>query len=491
MRLISLDFSRSLLSGLALFALLAPGCNKQGPALDPDDAGLSPPDLARPERSYDLASPADLSDAGSQADGGTAGADRIAVAGGTYHTCAIVKGGSVRCWGWNEAGQLGLGDRLQRGDTPDKRVADLPTVDLGTGRTAVSLSAGWYHTCAILDDGSLKCWGSNTDGECGLGQATDYGDEPNEMGDKLPVVDLGAGRTARQLASGEAFACAILDNGQVKCWGDNSYGKLGQGDKVNRGDGPNEMGDKLPPVSLGLSRTARAIAAGRNHVCVMLDDLRVKCWGRNLGQLGQGDTQDRGDDPNELGDKLPAINLGTGRTARQIAAGENHSCALLDNGQLKCWGTNYYGELGLGDAVYRGDGPGEMGDALPAIDLGTGRTARQIFATSNRTCALLDDDSVKCWGSNTLGELGFGRQGDWGNQANQMGDKLPAIDLGTGRKVRALYSGYSHLCSRLDNDALKCWGWNGFGQLGLGDKNSRGDEPGEMGDKLPALVTDP
>ena len=115
----------------------------------------------------------------------------------------------------------------------------------------------------------------------------------------------------------------------------------------------------------------------------------MKCWGYNGdGELGLGDTTSRGDGwPGEMGDNLPAVDLGTGRTATAIAAGGNHTCALLDDATVKCWGFNGYGQLGLGDTVARGDEVGAMGDSLPAVDLGTGRTAVAIAAGSNHTCA--------------------------------------------------------------------------------------------------------
>jgi alpha-tubulin suppressor-like RCC1 family protein len=110
------------------------------------------------------------------------------------------------------------------------------------------------------------------------------------------------------------------------------------------------------------------IAAGLQYACALLDNGQVKCWGTG-GPLGLGDTNKRGDGPGEMGDALPFVDLGNGRSARVIAAG-GASCALLDNDQVKCWGDNYFGELGLGDTNNRGDGPGEMGDALPPVDLG-------------------------------------------------------------------------------------------------------------------------
>ena len=148
------------------------------------------------------------------------------------------------------------------------------------------------------------------------------------------------------------------------------------GDNHQVGDGPNEMGNKLDAIELGSGRTATAIAAGYHHTCAILDNSSIKCWGsNNAGQLGLGDTSNRGDlttdglGHREMGDNLPVVNLGAGRTARGITAGDSHTCALLDNFSVKCWGKNESGQLGLGDNSTRGDGSGEMGDNLPVISL--------------------------------------------------------------------------------------------------------------------------
>ncbi len=114
-----------------------------------------------------------------------------------------------------------------------------------------------------------------------------------------------------------------------------------------------------------------------------------------------------------------------------IAPGYDHTCAILDDNSVKCWGSNASGELGLGDRNQRGNNANEMGDKLPKVDLGTGRTAKALLARSADTCAILDDNSVKCWGSNYQGQLGLGDTNDRGDEANEMGDKLPKVDLGT------------------------------------------------------------
>jgi len=415
-----------------------------------------------------------------------AGISGVLLGAGTHHTCARLSDGTLKCWGWNSHGQLGLGDTQPRGDGPNEMGVNLPAVDLGPGPTAVELTAGYEHTCARLSDGAVKCWGYNFYGELGLGDTQPRGDGPNEMGVNLPAVDLGlvVGRSVVQLAAGLYHTCARLSDGMVKCWGRNDYGQLGLGDVQSRGEGQNQMGASLPLVNLGLGRTAVELAAGLHHTCARLDDGTVKCWGRNdQGQLGLGDTQLRGDGPNEMGENLPVAGLGPGRTAVQLTVGQDHACARLDDGTVKCWGLNDQGQLGLGDVQARGDGPNEMGVNLPVVDLGPGRTVVQIAAGVRHTCARLDDGTVKCWGRNNAGQLGLGDTQIRGDGPNEMGVNLPALDLGP--EGIALTPGGEHTCARLDDGRVKCWGWNLYGQLGLGDNNwGRGDEPNEMGANL-------
>ena len=167
------------------------------------------------------------------------------------------------------------------------------------------------HSCAILDNASVKCWGWGNNGKLGQGNTNNIGNAANEMGDNLPSIDLGTGRTATAISVGWShFTCALLDNASVKCWGAGQEGMLGQGNTNNLGDGANEMGDNLPTVDLGTGRTAIAISAGSTHTCALLDNSAVKCWGNALtGRLGQGNTNTLGDDANEMGDNLPAIDL--------------------------------------------------------------------------------------------------------------------------------------------------------------------------------------
>jgi alpha-tubulin suppressor-like RCC1 family protein len=233
------------------------------------------------------------------------------ISGGEGHTCALDNSsGIVKCWGYNNNGQLGIDDRNDRGDGANEMGSNLPIVDLGTGRTATAIFSGTYHSCAILDNASVKCWGRGYSGQIGQGNTDALGDNANEMGDNLTIVDLGTGRTATAISSKGEHTCVILDNASVKCWGKGNNGVLGQGNSTSLGDGVNEMGDNLTIVDLGTGRTATAISAARYHTCALLDNAAVKCWGNGgYGKLGQGNTDNLGDNANEMGDNLPAIDL--------------------------------------------------------------------------------------------------------------------------------------------------------------------------------------
>jgi alpha-tubulin suppressor-like RCC1 family protein len=369
---------------------------------------------------------------------------------------------------------------------------NLPAVALGTGRRAKAIDANARNTCVILENDQAKCWGINYQGQLGQGDEVQRGYRPGQMGDALPPIDLGTGRTARQILVGYNIVCAVLDNARAKCWGaeDGIYsrGQLGQGDTLNRGAFPGQMGDNLPPIELGAGRTVLRLATRADYVCSILDNARVKCWGDNeQGELGLGDVANRGDMPGEMGDALPFVNLGSGRTVKAIAGGNRSNCAILDDGRLKCWGRNYTGQLGTGDAIARGGLPEHMGDNLPAVDLGAGNRAAAVALGSNHTCALLTDGRVKCWGANGSGELGLGDSMSRGFAPGQMGDNLPYVSLGTGQKATALAVGDTHSCALLADGSVKCWGRGVGGALGQGDSQDRGGMPGQMGDALPPV----
>lgn len=345
--------------------------------------------------------------------------------------CVVLEGQGVKCWGKNQDYALGLPDReLRTGDDPSERGAGMPYVDLGRNRDIIAVDvvttsdANIDGHCALFRDGGVKCWGRNTAGSLGLGDTEPRGDDPGEMGDALPFVDLGTGVRAVGLSG----TCIWTDDGRVKCWGDNSRGQLGvwserppplENNHLNEprpwgeplGDEPGEMGDSLPFVDLGADVFVVQVAKGTVHTCALTNDGRVKCWGANCaqrgivgepepersscGRLGLEDEEDR---VPPLGDELPYVDLGMSARVVAIDAVRAYTCALLDDGRLKCWGVSIDASVGPDGLSIVGNEPGEMGDALPPIDLGTGRTVRAFRCGWLDDCALLDDDSIKCWG---------------------------------------------------------------------------------------------
>ena len=417
------------------------------------------------------------------------GTDRTAltVAAGANHTCVVLDRHDVKCWGAGASGALGVGSTADLGDDPSELGEALPVVNLGS-RTADSIHAAGARTCAVLDNGVATCWGDNQLGQAGIGSTADVGDAPGELGAALVTVNLGTGAKVTNLGVGPHTACALLAVGSVKCWGANDSGELGSGDTVRRGESSSRLGDALPTVDLGTHAGTASVTASAGHSCVLSTQAIVKCWGQNLyGQLGQGDVKARGDNAGEMGDALAPVTLGAGVVPVQIVAGGYHTCALMADGRVKCWGQNTYGQLGLGNSANRGNHANEMGDALAFVDLGSNNTAIQLVAGVYHTCALLNDGRVKCWGRSGSGQLGLGTTQSLGNDANEMGDRLPAVDLGTGAVARQLSSGEGHTCAVLGDGSVKCWGLNSTGQLGLGDKTARGDALGEMGELLPVV----
>ena len=187
------------------------------------------------------------------------------------------------------------------------------TDTLGSGSTNTSIALGDRHSCALLTNGTMKCWGSNYYGQLGDGTYTDR-------------------TTPFCVTGGTQHSCAVLTNGTMKCWGRNNHGQLGDGTTT----------DSTTPVGVSGITTARSIALGDRHSCALLTDGTMKCWGSNYyGQLGDGTTNDR---------STPVVVSGI-TNATSIALGDRHSCALLTNDTMKCWGSNYYGQLGDGSYV--------------------------------------------------------------------------------------------------------------------------------------------
>lgn len=381
---------------------------------------------------------------------------------GGRHTCSL-DGGDVRCWGLGFSGQLGYANKDSIGDNETPGAAG--PVSFGPGRFATAVSAGEFHTCAVLDDGSVRCWGFGGDGRLGYGNENDVGDD--ESPGAVGPVNLGAGRTARAISAGGAHSCAVLDTGGVLCWGFGEDGRLGYGDPASVGD--DEAPGSLAPVDLGPGRTAIAISAGAQHTCALLDDASVRCWGTNGtvfggdGRLGYGNADTIGDD--ETPGSVGPVDLGADATA--ISAGDFHTCAVLAGGGVRCWGNGVDGRLGYGDEGAIGDY--ETPATVAPVDLGGPAAA---ITAGNHTCARLASGAVRCWGPGALGRLGYANTNDIGDDESP-GSVQPVV---TGGLATAVSAGGTHTCARLADATLRCWGEAGFGRLGYGNDSDIGDD---------------
>ena len=307
---------------------------------------------------------------------------------GDDHTCALLNNGAVRCWGWAGVGQLGYGNGDWIGD--DETPASAADVDVGG--TVAEINAGEAHTCVVLDTGAVRCWGSGGFSNLGYGNTDTIGD--NETPASAGDVDVGG--TVAQTALGTFHTCALLNAGTVRCWGNGGLGRLGYGNLATIGD--NETPASAGDVNVG--GTVTQITAGKHHTCALLDTGAVRCWGYGIGgRVGYGNVNDIGD--NEAPATAGDVNVGG--IVTQITAGEEHTCALLDTGAVRCWGLGANGRLGYGNTNNIGD------DETPASagDVDVGGTVIQIDAGVFHTCALLDTGAVRCWGTGGSGRLGY------------------------------------------------------------------------------------
>jgi alpha-tubulin suppressor-like RCC1 family protein len=281
--------------------------------------------------------------------------------------------------------------------------ANLPALSFGGEDAMTAVAVGDSHACALGRQGDVFCWGAGSEGQLGTEATTDSG---TTSGPTRP--HLKTGLAFRALALGRSHTCGLTADGAVYCFGANDAGQLGLGRPGSIGDRPGTMGDAMTPVDLGAGFTAKAIASGDRHVCALSQDGRVKCWGAgSAGQLGLGDATDRGTSADGMGAALPAVDLGHGQVVTGLACGARHCCARMVQNTLKCWGDNSDGQLGLGDVVVRGNAPGSMGDNLPFVMTPPHEAVLSIDLDDARTCARTDS-GLRCWGRNRAGELGYG-----------------------------------------------------------------------------------
>ncbi|WP_146157540.1 hypothetical protein [Enhygromyxa salina] len=382
---------------------------------------------------------------------------------GGVHTCALIEGGRIRCWGHNGAGQIGFGANTDIGD--DEVPAMVPDLPLPA---AVQVAAGGAHTCALFENGDVRCWGFNTSGQLGYGNSAEQlaiGDDETLEG--LPVVDLIA--PANGIDVGVLQTCVRVA-GQLRCWGSGSYGQLGLGGVANIGD--DEVPLDVAVVALGGEPVKLGVDGA--HGCAIMASGGLRCWGRgDSGQLGYGNTLNIGDneDPEVAGElELIPPELPRGTTIVDVGVGLVHSCALLSTGDVLCWGASLSGQLGRGSGTAWGNLAGQTPSKLQPIELGGPAVA--LAVGYQHSCAILEGGDVRCWGDAGSGQLGNGDEESVG-LINVPADRDPAQLGGPARRIAA---GAAHTCAVLEGEDVICWGSNQFGQLGYGFTHTIGDD---------------
>lgn len=342
---------------------------------------------------------------------------------GGSHACALLESGTIKCWGSNGFGQLGNNSTI---NSPyPVRVHNITN--------AIAIAAGTVHTCAIVKGGSIKCWGSGLFGRLG------HASENNAL---LPVSVIGIDN-AVTIAAGANHSCARVNGGlftgPVKCWGSNSDGQLGDGSTTN----------STIPVDVANLANALTLSLGTRHSCARigasLGGGTIQCWGSDFfGQLGNGNASND--------DALVPVSVSGINNAKVIGVHGAHSCAVLADKTAMCWGLNSGGQLG----------DGTMNIANSPVQVISIRGFGSIAAGSRHTCATTRDNSspfILCWGDNQFGALGDGT-----NNNSLTTVKVTGLDADKA----ILDSGDNFSCALLSNGSVQCWGLNLSGQLGNG-----------------------
>ena len=360
----------------------------------------------------------------------------MALSAGAVHTCALMSNATVMCWGGNSAGQLGDGtttDRL----TPTT-VPNLSNV--------TALSAGANHTCALLRDGTMRCWGANDRAQLGNQRTTNSSTPVTVTRPAIGVFPTPALGTVLAISAGGSHTCAVINPGSVFCWGANDFGQSSPGGLSNV---------DVPVAVPGVPTDMTSVSAGGAHSCAIQRTNVMYCWGRNnRGQLGRGTT-----DATAVRNPAVLVREAGGAVSpsfTKVSAGDEHTCAITDrafrNFTLMCWGSNSHGQIGDGTTTNR---PFPTAVATFAAD-----TVDAVSASGFHSCAVGKDASVRCWGRNLSGELG---DGSTTNRATPV-----LIALAGPQAVRSVASGSFHSCAVRTDERVLCWGRGQSGQLGRG-----------------------
>jgi alpha-tubulin suppressor-like RCC1 family protein len=409
-----------------------------------------------------------IRDSGQDGPGGPQRDPTKSLAVGGASAC-VLDGGQVKCWGDDSYGGLGngptSGEDTCRDPFLEQRIPCSTTPVRVRGlKNATAISHGGWVTCALLVDHTISCWGDNRSGSLGAG--TSAGPETCRPpdGDSYPCsttpVRVKGITNATAVSSHSSTTCALLADGTVECWGDNRDGELGIG--TFTGPETCSLGPcSTKPVKVPGIDHATAITAG----CAVLSTGEVKCWGDNsAGGLGNGalsgpETCSQPGVPGTPCSTRPVRVRGISE-ATALATGGGQTCALLRSGGINCWGYNGGGQLGNGtDTGPQTCSSDQECSTVPVPVIGI-EDATAITAGGGFTCALRAGGRVACWGNNVDGKLGDGGEGIDANRAT------PRDVPGISRAI-AISAGDSSACARFSTD-IRCWGVNTAGQLGIG-----------------------
>lgn len=443
------------------------------------------------------------------------GTQMIQVFAGGFQTCILNELGQVICWGRNTSGQLGQGTKTALNKKPAETPIVKFESDITVSQLAVGDSHTCAIVSSSQTAGQVVCWGSNDNGRLGIGDLTTQLLQPTNSkvlsAVNLGLDENGDKEEAISIAAGFEHTCALTKTGKVKCWGGNTSGQLGIDTKTSVGLTKLQMSG-MKAVSLG--RKAVSISAGAGHSCAVLEDGTSKCWGDNFyGQLGAGsDVEKIGAQINPSVASLSEIKLGASFTVKEILASSGaFTCALSTSGDVKCFGKTvadessqnpFYGVLGvcwsraaqnssavacasntqLVPTTSIGYLATDMGDRLSKVSLGN-LSVDQISLGSSFTCILSSDHQVKCFGTNDQGQLGIGSR-IASTQASQA-----ALSASDGGAVQ-IATGYEHACAVMANNTLRCWGsnfQNATGLSSLGVAGNSGVSAATLPNKLPLI----
>jgi alpha-tubulin suppressor-like RCC1 family protein len=352
----------------------------------------------------------------------------LRIGAGHKHSCAVNSAGAVKCWGGNEFGQLGNG-------TTTNSTVPVEVVGLASG--VIAMSPSYDRTCIVNSAGAVKCWGENVNGELGNGTT---------VNSSVPVDVVGLSSGAASVSAGLSHTCALTAAGGVKCWGSNEHGQLGN----------NTMKSSTVPVDVvGLTSGVISVSAGKRMTCVVTSDGGVKCWGfnDNFGQLGNG---------SNAASAVPVDVVGLASGVAAVFAGDEAPCAITNGGGVKCWGWNYFGQLGTGSWG--------KNSLVPVDVVGLSSGVLAVSPGFDHSCAITSAGGVQCWGWNLFGQLGDGPV---------VNNAVPTDVIGLGSGVLSISAGLEHTCALTSAGTVKCWGDNSSGQLGNSSLKQT-DEPVEV-----------